>query len=177
MAFFQKVKDFIFTNNVDDTYEEVVEYNYPEADDIETISSLRNAREDRRSTGDTKAITPRRPVSDNSDVLYTFTEDRSSEILISAPQNIEEVATLSTSLKEGKGAIVKLEGLEACDAQRIMDFLSGVTHTLDGRIKEITNRVFMLTPKGMEITDEHKATLAKNGLLPSGKFNPFSRSR
>jgi len=180
MAFFQKVKDFIFQAEVEsDTYEEVVEqYEYPTGDDIETIGSLRNAREERQKTGDTRAISPRKTFNKEEDgVLYTIGRDDVSEILMAYPQSIEDAAPLSLNLKEGKGIIVKLEGLEAPDAQRIMDFLSGVVHTLDGRVSEVTNRVFMLTPKGMVLTDAHKDTLAKNGLLPGGKFKPFSRNR
>ncbi|MCL2854713.1 MAG: cell division protein SepF [Defluviitaleaceae bacterium] len=181
MAFFQKVKDFIFqAEQGEDTYQEIVEhYDYPVGDDIETIASLRNAREERRNTtGDTRAITPKKQYGKDESVIGTIFPNENAEILMAYPQSIEDSGPLSTILKEGKGIIVKLETLEAANAQRIMDFLSGVVHTLDGGIKEITNRVFMLTPKGMELSDMHRDTLAKNGLLPTaanGKLRPFSR--
>lgn len=175
MSIISKIKNWIF-----DPRDSEVEYDYPEGDDIRPINSGVTVEISGRSKGDTKGIVAGK-TSGKDDILYTFQGDskfpseKLSEIMLTCPQSIEEASISSSALEEGKGLIVVLEKLNTSEAQRIIDFLSGATHILKGSITEISDRVFIAAPKGLDITDEHKATLAKNGLLPKGKFKPFTR--
>jgi len=173
MGLLDRVKSFIFEpGHTDDTYEEVIvedfAYDYGERDDVIPISSGRRDRSDR--SGDTVSLTPRK-VSPKIDNDITPMPGLGSHIITIEPKNIDEAANICDLLKQDKIVVVKMEGVDQKDAQRVLDFLSGVTYCIKGQVHEVTNRIFFAVPQNVEITEHHKEQLKSHGIFSSFKTN------
>jgi cell division inhibitor SepF len=57
-------------------------------------------------------------------------------------------------LKERKTVILNLQLLDREQSQRIVDFLCGCTHALDGNQRKIGEFVFIFTPSNINLTQE-----------------------
>jgi len=73
---------------------------------------------------------------------------------ISRPTNFEQSEDICNLLKEKKSVIVNLEYVNKDVARRIVDFISGAVHALDGHIEKISNSIFIVAPVNYEITND-----------------------
>ena len=53
--------------------------------------------------------------------------------------------------------IINLQTVETQLAKRLIDFASGLTYALDGGMQRIADKVFLLTPKNVEVSAEDRA--------------------
>ena len=54
-------------------------------------------------------------------------------------------------LKSGQQQVVNLERASADMAERIIDFLNGVTYALDGTVEKIGDKVYLFAPANIEV--------------------------
>ena len=67
-----------------------------------------------------------------------------------------------------KGAIPVILNLQASDtdlSKRLIDFASGLTYALDGGMSRIADKVFLLTPRNVEVSAEERARLLEKGFF------------
>jgi cell division inhibitor SepF len=50
-------------------------------------------------------------------------------------------------------------------AKRLLDFASGLIYGLDGRIERVGDRVFLLTPKNVDVSTEERRRLSERGFF------------
>jgi cell division inhibitor SepF len=62
-----------------------------------------------------------------------------------------EARAAADGLKEGKQQIVNLERATTEMAERILDFLSGVTYALDGSVEKVGEKVYMFAPANVQV--------------------------
>lgn len=73
---------------------------------------------------------------------------------ICKPTSFEQSEEICNELKEKKSIIVNLEYVNKDVARRIVDFISGAVHALDGHIEKISNSIFIVAPVNYEITND-----------------------
>lgn len=73
------------------------------------------------------------------------------DVSVIKPKSFSEIQMLIDSLKQNEGFIVDFEGLDTTLAQRMLDFLSGAIYSIEGRIEQIKNKMYILLPKGLNI--------------------------
>ncbi len=61
-----------------------------------------------------------------------------------------------------------MQGSETELAKRLIDFCSGLTYALDGGMQRVADKIFLCTPRNVEVSAEEKARL-----LEKGFFNQF----
>ena len=77
-----------------------------------------------------------------------------------------QIALMHTEdYREGVPVIMNLSELEDADAKRIIDFAAGLVFGLRGSIERITNKVFLLSPVNVDVGDEARAQIAKDGFF------------
>lgn len=86
-------------------------------------------------------------------------EGPSFRVFIAEPKVFNDVQTLASKYRLGVPVIVNLQSADEATAQRIIDFLSGMVYALRGGITPIGSRIFILTPKNIEITPEDRRRL------------------
>ena len=69
------------------------------------------------------------------------------EVAIMKPVNIETSSSVVDALLDSKAAVVNLETLDETTAENYRFFLSGACYTIDGKLKNVSNRIFLLAPK------------------------------
>jgi cell division inhibitor SepF len=80
------------------------------------------------------------------------------------PKGFEDAQEVGDRVKAGQPVIVNLQGLERGLQRRLVDFCSGLTYALDGRMSKAADQVFLLTPSGIDVSQEEKDRLRGRGL-------------
>lgn len=84
------------------------------------------------------------------------------EVVVVEPKTFEESLEVVNSLRERKSIILNLHLLDAEQSQRVVDFISGATHAVDGNQQRIGEGVFIFTPNNVNISAEtEKAKVLK----------------
>lgn len=89
------------------------------------------------------------------------------KMVISQPTNFEQSEEICNYLKEKKSVIVNLEYVNKDVARRIIDFISGAVHALDGHIQKVSNSIFLIAPINYEIANEMAREEIRNKLSVS----------
>lgn len=71
----------------------------------------------------------------------------------------EDARRAADGLKAGQQQIVNLEQTPADMAQRIIDFLNGATHAIDGSVEKIGEQVYLFTPCSVTIETDDKSAV------------------
>ncbi|MBM3712295.1 MAG: cell division protein SepF [Actinobacteria bacterium] len=85
-------------------------------------------------------------------------------VSISEPHDFEEVQSIGDNFKENTPVIVNLQNTNPDLSKRIIDFCSGLTYALEGSIKKVADKVFLITPKNTVVTSNEKEILKERGL-------------
>jgi len=84
------------------------------------------------------------------------------EVVVNEPKTFEESLDLVNNLRDGRSIILNLHLLDAEQSQRVVDFVSGATHAVDGHQQRIGEGVFIFTPRNISIAAEtEKAKVIK----------------
>jgi len=84
-----------------------------------------------------------------------------------APRSFNDAQQIADRFKNSIPVIINLQTAEPELSKRLIDFGSGLTYALDGGMQRIAEKVFLLTPKNVEVSAEDRARLVENGF-----FNP-----
>jgi cell division inhibitor SepF len=81
------------------------------------------------------------------------------------PKSFNDAQQVADRFKDGVPVILNLQNSEAELSKRLIDFASGLTYALDGGMQRIADKVFMLTPRNVEISAEERARLIEKGFF------------
>ncbi len=82
-----------------------------------------------------------------------------------APKSFNDVQDVADKFKDAIPVIINLQGTETDLAKRLIDFSSGLTYALDGGMQRIADKVFLLTPRNVEVSAEERARLVEKGFF------------
>lgn len=77
-----------------------------------------------------------------------------NEILTVHPRQYKDAQVIAESFREGIPVIMNLSQMTEADARRLVDFASGLTQGLYGKIERVTAKVFLLSPQHVIVTGE-----------------------
>ena len=81
------------------------------------------------------------------------------------PKSFNDAQQVADKFREGIPVILNLQGTETQLVMRMIDFASGLTYALDGGMQRIAEKVFMLTPRNVELSAEERARLIEKGFF------------
>lgn len=84
------------------------------------------------------------------------------KMVITQPTSFEQSEEICNYLKEKKSVIVNLEYVNKDVARRIVDFISGAIHALDGHIQKVSNAIFLVAPVNYDISNNLAREELKN---------------
>jgi cell division inhibitor SepF len=82
-----------------------------------------------------------------------------------APRSFNDVQDVADKFKDTIPVILNLQSTETDLAKRLIDFSSGLTYALDGGMQRIADKVFLLTPRNVEVSAEERARLVEKGFF------------
>ena len=81
------------------------------------------------------------------------------------PKSFNDAQDVADKFKDSIPVILNLQGSEADLSKRLIDFASGLTYALDGGMQRIADKVFLLTPRNVEVSAEERAALIEKGFF------------
>jgi len=93
------------------------------------------------------------------------------KVLVIEPSGFEEASKAADHLKGRKQVVTNLEHIDRETAQRIVDFLSGVTYALNGSMQKVGNNIFLFTPSNVIIASELKTATGKAANIKWDKWD------
>jgi cell division inhibitor SepF len=79
------------------------------------------------------------------------------------PRSFNDAQQIADKFKEGMPVILNLQGSDAELSKRLIDFTSGLTYALNGGMQRVADKVFLLTPRNVEVSAEERARLLERG--------------
>lgn len=76
----------------------------------------------------------------------------SMEVTMLKPNDFEDAKQIGDYLMAGMAVVLNMEGMKLDLAQRIIDFTSGATYAMDGKLRKISTYIFIATPHSVELS-------------------------
>ena len=81
------------------------------------------------------------------------------------PRSFTEAQAIADKFKQGTPVILNMSVTSPDLAKRLLDFASGLTYGLDGGLQKVSEKVFMLTPHNVDVSDADRRRLRDTGLF------------
>jgi cell division inhibitor SepF len=79
------------------------------------------------------------------------------------PRSFNDAQQIADRFKHAIPVILNLQSADAELSKRLIDFASGLTYALDGGMQRVADKVFLLTPRNVEVSAEQRAQLLERG--------------
>ena len=96
-----------------------------------------------------------RPVDNGNDI----------QVHLVIPRNFNDAQQVADQFKRSVPVILNLQTADHDLSKRMIDFCSGLTYALDGGMQRIAEKMFLLTPRNVEVSAEEKARLIDKGFF------------
>jgi len=160
---------------VEDDYDDELAYHEPEADLQESYRDRPNVR---------RLSSSRRRRDEFDDIFADDEPDRRTSVLrpvgggrpggprngevrvhLVVPKSFNDAQDVADKFKDSIPVILNLQGSDTDLSKRLIDFSSGLTYALDGGMQRIADKVFLLTPRNVEVSAEERARLIEKGFF------------
>jgi cell division inhibitor SepF len=107
-----------------------------------------------------------RHASQNSPThLRPVPDQRPTKVSVLEPSSFNDAQNLADRFKRQQPVILNLQSVDGDLSRRMVDFCSGLTYALDGNIQSVANRVFLLTPRDVEVSAEERKRIAERAFF------------
>jgi cell division inhibitor SepF len=149
--------------------EEELEDRYRERPNVRRLERSRRRRDDfddifaddapPRRGGGRSSTTTLRPVGGNGRAGGDVT------VHLVIPKSFNDAQQIADQFKDSVPVIINLQGTDTELSKRLIDFASGLTYALEGGMQRIADKVFLLTPRNVEVSAEERARLIEKGFF------------
>lgn len=101
-----------------------------------------------RSSGE--MMTPRPPSGDECEIIEA--------------RSFTDAQALADHIRDNTAVVLDLRGTEPAMVRRLVDFATGLTYALGGRMAKISQGVILVTPQGVSLSVDEQQRLAELGL-------------
>jgi cell division inhibitor SepF len=108
-----------------------------------------------------------RPAGGRRGTVSAVPSTSPARVHLVVPRSFNDAQQIADKFKEGTPVILNLQGSEADLSKRLIDFASGLTYAMDGNMQRVADKVFLLTPRNVEVSAEERARMLEGG----GFFN------
>jgi cell division inhibitor SepF len=88
-----------------------------------------------------------------------------TEVIVA--RNFSDAQLLADGIRSGRALVLDLRSTEPEMVRRLVDFTSGLTYALDGKMAKISQGVILVSPAGVSVSSEDLDRLATLGLYRS----------
>jgi cell division inhibitor SepF len=87
------------------------------------------------------------------------------QVHLVVPKSFNDAQQVADQFKDHIPVILNLQGTDVELSKRLIDFASGMTYALDGGMQRIADKVFLLTPRNVDVSAEERARLIEKGFF------------
>lgn len=91
-----------------------------------------------------------------------------SRIETVTPRTYNDARTIGEHYRDGVPVIMNLSEIGEDDAKRLVDFAAGLVFSVHGSINRVHQKVFLLSPEGVAVTDEDRQRITTAGFYDQG---------
>jgi len=149
--------------------QEELERSYGERPNVRRLAPRRREREydDWTDPGEQPPPQTRRSQPSRPSRLEAVPSGANVRVHLVIPRSFNDAQQIADKFKDAVPVILNLQGSDAELSKRLIDFASGLTYALDGGMQRVADKVFLLTPRNVEVSAEERAKLLERG----GFFN------
>lgn len=100
-----------------------------------------------------RAAAPVTPIH-RPTVVRQPTPSAMSEILTVHPKQYRDAQVIAENFREGIPVIINTSQMSDAEARRLIDYASGLSQGLYGRIERVTSKVFLLSPESVVVSGD-----------------------
>lgn len=89
-----------------------------------------------------------------------------NEIVTVHPKQYRDAQVIAENFRDGIPVIINLSQMSDADARRLIDFASGLSLGLYGRIERVTSKVFLLSPENVAVSGDGAVAQADPESVP-----------
>ena len=148
MSLMDEFKKIIHPYDDEDEYEE----EFPEPKARESVPSYFDERREERK------------AEDRRNKVVNIHATTQLKVVLVKPERFEAASEVADHLKDKRTVVLNLEGTNKDVARRLIDFLSGVTYGVEGKIKKVSANTYIITPYNVDFEGDLIDELENNGL-------------
>jgi cell division inhibitor SepF len=141
------------------TSEQQLEESYRRRD-RQNVRRLPSSAESEGWESDESAAPPRR---ERSSRLRSVSAPAPAKVHLVAPRAFNDAKQIADRFKAQIPVIINLQSADTDLSKRLIDFASGLTYALDGSMQRVADKVFLLTPRDVELSAEERARAMERG--------------
>ena len=88
---------------------------------------------------------------------------RPAKVHLVVPRSFNDAKQIADRFKAQIPVILNLQSADTELSKRLIDFASGLTYALDGSMQRVADKVFLLTPRDVELSAEERARAIERG--------------
>ena len=146
------------------TSEQQLEESYRRRD-RQNVRRLPNSAENEGWESEESAVAP--PRRERQSRLRSVSAPAPAKVHLVAPRAFNDAKQIADRFKAQIPVIINLQSADTELSKRLIDFASGLTYALDGSMQRVADKVFLLTPRNVEVSAEERAKMLERG----GFFN------
>jgi cell division inhibitor SepF len=152
--------------------EESLEQNYRERPNVRRLTPRRRGRDfddwtESEADYPVRQAAPARQPRPTRPPMEVVPSPSSIRVHLVLPRSFNDAQQIADKFKQSIPVILNLQGTDTELAKRLIDFTSGLTYGLNGGMQRVADKVFLLTPRNVEVSAEQRAALLERG----GFFN------
>ena len=128
--------------------------------DRQTVRRLPNAPEADDWVADEPAPAQRRQSPSR---LRSIDVPAPAKVHLVVPRSFNDAKQIADRFKAQIPVILNLQSADTELSKRLIDFASGLTYALDGSMQRVADRVFLLTPRNVELSAEERSRALEQG--------------
>ena len=129
------------------------EFDYEDAAPAAPAPVARETRESHHApqvTGTRAPVTPLRRAPSQKNASHSDM----NEILTVHPRQYKDAQVIAEAFRDGIPVIINLSQMSEPEARRLVDFASGLSQGLYGKIERVTSKVFLLSPAHVAVSGD-----------------------
>jgi cell division inhibitor SepF len=100
---------------------------------------------------------------ERSSRLRSVSAPAPAKVHLVAPRAFNDAKQIADRFKAQVPVIINLQSADTELSKRLIDFASGLTYALDGSMQRVADKVFLLTPRDVELSAEERARAMERG--------------
>src|SRR3954464_2006477 len=150
--------------------EESLEQSYRERPNVRRLTPRRRGQdfddwtesESDQPTTRATAVRPSR-VREMRPQIEAVPNPNAVKVHLVLPRSFNDAQQIADKFKQSIPVILNLQNADAELSKRLIDFASGLTYALNGGMQRVADKVFLLTPRTVEVSAEQRAQLIERG--------------
>ncbi len=147
---------------------EALEQTYSERPNVRRLTPRRRAADvDDWTESEPTSASPRARSGSRPRPVAAVPSPGTARVHLVLPRSFNDAQQIADKFKESIPVILNLQSADQELSKRLIDFASGLSYALDGGMQRVADKVFLLTPRNVEVSAEERARLLERG----GFFN------